>query len=291
MTHRPLTVEDLLPHGPLRRLGQQVFVHDGLDSTNQFLLGRAGELGDGAVASAELQTAGRGRLGRRWEAPRGSSILLSVLLHEPADSPLLSSGAMLAAVAACEAIEAATDCTPGLRWPNDLLCAGRKLGGVLAESCMLPGAARRAIVIGVGLNCLQQRAHFRDDLARTATSLECECAHPVSRRAVAAALLERLDHWLAPGRPAASSDIRFTWQRRCEDVGTRVTLEHDGRTYTGTALEIGATGELVVALDDGTRRQFAAANTTRLFNRHSEERSDPRHSEKRSDEESSSKGW
>jgi len=266
MMHRPLTVEDLLPRGPLGRLGRRVFMHDTVDSTNQFLLERAGELDDGAVACAEFQTAGRGRLGRRWQAPRGSSVLFSVLLHEPANSPLLSAGAMLAALAACEAIEAATDCTPGVRWPNDILRAGRKLGGVLAESCALPGAASRALVIGVGLNCLQHRAHFRGELARTATSLECECAHPVSRPAVAAALLERLDHWLARCRQelAAWSDIRSAWQRRCEDVGTRVTLEHDGRTYTGTALEIAATGELVVALDDGARRQFDALNTTRL---------------------------
>ena len=264
MMHRPLTVEDLLPQGELARLGRRVFMHAATDSTNLFLLERAGELGDGTVACAEFQTAGRGRLGRRWEAPRGSSILVSVLLHEPADSPLLSAGAMLAALAACEAIETATDCTPGVRWPNDIVRAGRKLGGVLAESCVLPGAAR-AVVIGVGINCLQHRAHFAGALADTATSLECECRHPVARPAVAAGLLERLDHWLLRCRQAeAWSDIRSAWQRRCEDVGTRVTLEHDGRTYAGTALEIAATGELVVALDDDTRRQFDAANTTRI---------------------------
>jgi BirA family biotin operon repressor/biotin-[acetyl-CoA-carboxylase] ligase len=265
VTHRPLTVEDLLPHGPLGRLGRRAFVHDSLDSTNLFLLERAAQLDDGTVASAEFQTAGRGRLGRRWEAPRGSSILLSVLLYEPVDSPLLSLGTMAAAVAACEAIEAATDCAPGVRWPNDLVRAGRKLGGVLAESCGLPAASRRAVVIGMGINCLQQRAHFAGALADTATSLECECQHPVSRTAVAAALLERLDHWLMRSRdePEVWSDIRSAWQRRCEDVGTRVRLEHDGRCYAGTVLEIAATGEMIVALDDGTRRQFDALNTTR----------------------------
>jgi BirA family biotin operon repressor/biotin-[acetyl-CoA-carboxylase] ligase len=264
--HQPLTAADLLASGGLRRLGRGLFVHDVLDSTNQFLLERAGELDDGAVAWAEFQTAGRGRLGRRWEAPRGSSILLSVLVHEPVDSPLLSVGAMLAAVAACEAIEATTACAPGVRWPNDIVRGGRKLGGVLAESCALSGAGNRAVVIGVGVNCLQQRAHFQGELARTATSLECECAHPVARRAVAAALLARLDHWftLCQHEAAGWLRIRAAWQRRCEDVGTRVTLEHDGRTYAGTAVEIAETGALIVALDDGTRRQFAAANTARL---------------------------
>jgi BirA family biotin operon repressor/biotin-[acetyl-CoA-carboxylase] ligase len=265
--HRPLTATDLLPRGPLRRLGQRVFVHDQLDSTNRFLLEQAGELGDGALAYVEFQTAGRGRLGRRWEAPRGSSVLLSVLLHEPADTPLLSLGALLAAVAACEAVEDVTDCTPGVRWPNDLVRHGRKLGGVLAESCALAAPARRAVIIGIGINCLQQRGHFKGALAQSATSLECECAQPVSRAAVAAALVARLDHWLATcgDQPTGWTAVRSAWQARCEDVGTRVTLEHDGRTYSGTALEISDAGDLVVASDDGTRRQFAASNTTRVI--------------------------
>ena len=265
-SHQPLTAADLLSRGPLRRLGKRVFVHEAVDSTNQFLLARASELDDGAVAYAEFQTAGRGRLGRRWEAPRGSSVLLSLLLREAPDNPLFSLGALLAAVAVCEAIEAATDCAPGVRWPNDIVRGGRKLGGILAESCGLPGTADRALVIGVGINCLQQRGHFKGDLAQMATSLECECSHPVNRAAVAAALLARLDDWLARCRsqPTVWGQVRSAWQARCEDVGTRVTLEHDGRTYRGTALEISDAGDLVVALDDGARRQFVAANTTRL---------------------------
>jgi BirA family biotin operon repressor/biotin-[acetyl-CoA-carboxylase] ligase len=264
--HRPLTADDLLARGPLRRLGRRVFIHDSIDSTNQFLLEHAGEVGDGAVASAELQTAGRGRLGRRWEAPRGSSVLLSVLLREPPDTPLTSLGALLAAVAACEAIEDTTDCSPGVRWPNDLVCGGRKLGGVLAESCVLPGATERAVVIGVGINGLQQRGHFRGALAQTATSLECECTQPLNRAALAAALLARLDRWLLVCRDQAGgwSAMRAAWRARCDDVGMRVTLEHDGRAFCGTAVEISDVGDLVVQLDEGGRRQFAATATTRV---------------------------
>ncbi len=264
--HRPLTADDLLARGPLRRLGRRVFMHDSVDSTNQFLLEHAGEVGDGALASAEFQTAGRGRLGRRWEAPRGSSVLLSVLLREPPDTPLLSLGALLAAVAACGAIEDTTDCSPGVRWPNDLMCCGRKLGGVLAEACALSATTERAVVIGVGINGLQQRGHFRSALAQTATSLECECTQPLNRAALAAALVARLDRWLVLCReqPAGWSQMRAAWRARCDDVGTRVTLEHDGRAFRGTALEISDLGDLVVQLDEGGRRHFAAATTTRV---------------------------
>ena len=269
--HRPLTLKDLLPHGPLRRLGRRVFLLETVGSTNQFLLERAAEAEDGSVGHAEQQTSGRGRLGRRWAAPRGSSILLSVLLIEPADTPLLSQGALLAALAACEAIEAATVCTPVVRWPNDLVLGGRKLGGVLAESILLPAGksetSRRAVVIGVGLNCLQQRGHFTGPLAQTATSLECESAQTVDRGIVAASLLERLDHWLVLSgqQPDGWAQMRLAWRRRCEDVGTRVTLEHDARVFTGTALDIADNGDLVVQLDEGSRRHFAAATTTRAW--------------------------
>ncbi len=282
--HRPLTSTDLLPTGPLLRLGRQVFVHDTLDSTNAWLLREAATAGDGAVAWAEFQTAGRGRLGRRWEAPRGSSVLLSVLLHEPADSALLVRGGLLAAVAACEAVEHATHCTAGLRWPNDVMVHGRKLGGVLVESCFRgpqssalragprssashPPVDGRAVVIGVGLNCYQQRGHFPADLVDQATSLEQESLQPVERAAVAASLLARLDAWLSQlatpttGWPA----LQAAWRVRCNDLGTRVTLQHDNRTFHGTALEVTADGDLLVQLDEGGRRSFAAASTTRAF--------------------------
>lgn len=261
ISHRPLTAQDLVPR-PLLRLGRRVYVHASISSTNTFLLEHVAEAGDGAVAWAESQTAGRGRLGRRWLAPRGSSVLLSVLLIEPADSPVRSHAALLGTVAACEAIEATTDCTPAVRWPNDVFLGGRKVGGVLAES----GGDVGAVVIGVGINCLQHRRHFDAELHETATSLECESRHVIDRAAVAAALLVRLDDWLlaASRDPAAWFGLRTAWRQRCEDFGRPIALEHDARPFTGTAVDIAENGDLIVQLDHGGRRHFASATTTRV---------------------------
>jgi BirA family biotin operon repressor/biotin-[acetyl-CoA-carboxylase] ligase len=270
MSHAPLSATDLVPQ-PLQRLGRRVYVHSTLDSTNRYLLEHAVQAGDGAVAWAEWQTAGRGRLGRRWEAPRGSSILLSVLLHEPPETLLRTHAALLAAVAACEAIEAHTDLEPAVRWPNDLVVGGRKLGGVLAESCLLTAeqteGARLALVIGIGINCLQQPGHFAGDLAARATSLECESRHPIHRAAVASGLLRRLDAWLAllAAEPKTWERLRAAWQEKCDDWGRRVTLAQGGQRLTGTALEIAPDGDLVVQLEHGGRRHFAAASTTRSW--------------------------
>jgi BirA family biotin operon repressor/biotin-[acetyl-CoA-carboxylase] ligase len=266
--HAPLTASDLFPAGPLRRLGRRIALFSELDSTNAYLLRNAAELPDGAVAAAEFQSAGRGRQGRRWFAPRGSSVLLSVLLIEPADSPRIAQATALAAVAAVEAIEAETTCRPALRWPNDLVVVGRKLGGVLAESTPLNNASRpqRALVIGIGLNCLQQPGHFPAELASSATSLEIECAQPIDRRSLARRLLERLDSHVADVADMHDNrdDLHQTWTARCGDLGRYVTLEENSRRYTGTVLEIADNGDLVVQLDSGGRRQFESTTTTRI---------------------------
>jgi len=265
LRHRPLCAEDLLAAGPLQRIGQRVLCFETLDSTNTFLLQRAEELCDGTVAVAEQQTAGRGRLGRRWHAPRGAAILMSVLLREPAGSRLAAWAGLLAAEAAAEAIAASTDCVPTIRWPNDLLLGGRKVGGVLVETCAL-GGGRRGVVLGIGINCLQQRGHFPAELRDKATSLELESRHPIDRAAVAAVLVRWLDLWvMRVGRQEGGRELGAAWRARCEDIGRRVRLEQDGRAYSGTALDIDEHGDLIVQLDEGGRRHFAAATTTRSW--------------------------
>jgi BirA family transcriptional regulator, biotin operon repressor / biotin---[acetyl-CoA-carboxylase] ligase len=269
--HRPVTTDDLLAFGPFRRLGSSVTLLPDVDSTNAFLKQRVASTADGAIVAAEYQTAGRGRQGRRWVAPRGSSVLLSVMLIEPASSPLMAYATVLAALAACEAIERATGCAPGLRWPNDLVAHEKKLGGVLVETAPLgprvKGERRRAVIIGVGINCLQQPGHFSPDLASRATSLEIECPHAIDRAAVAGRLVERLDALLtACACDAAGWEwLAGAWRARCRDVGRPVALVHDGGAFSGRVLEIADNGDLVVQLDEGGGRRFRAATTTRLW--------------------------
>ena len=267
--HVPFEPAALFPEGPIGRLGHFVRAFDDLDSTNAWLLARSADLPDGAVVTAECQSAGRGRFNRRWIAPRGSSILLSVLLHEPERSPVLAGATLLAATAAAEAVEQETACRVTLHWPNDLVASGRKLGGVLAESKRIPpvaGVARRSLVIGIGINCLQQRGHFAPELAEIATSLEIECPEPVHRLDVARALLARIEAWLQDLTHASDGATRLVqeWTNRCSDLGARIILEEDGRRYAGTVLEIAADGELIVQIDEGGRRRFEPATTTRI---------------------------
>ncbi len=136
---------------------------DSVDSTNRYLLDEARSgAPEGVVAVAEHQSAGRGRLGRRWEAPAGANLLMSVLLRPvlPPDHRHLA--AAVVALAGADAVTAVTGLEPGVKWPNDLLAPdGRKFAGVLAEADLGvaappfaggPGGPGPPIVVGIGIN-------------------------------------------------------------------------------------------------------------------------------------------
>jgi BirA family transcriptional regulator, biotin operon repressor / biotin---[acetyl-CoA-carboxylase] ligase len=149
---------------------------------------------EGAVAVAEEQTEGRGRLGRTWHAPARTSVLVSVLLRpeiEPSRLPELS---LVAGGAVAEAIADVTGVDPAIKFPNDVLVGGRKVAGILAES------SEGRVVLGVGVNANQTADELPGDAQTQPTSLRVELGEPVDRAALLAAILLRLerayDRWV-----------------------------------------------------------------------------------------------
>ncbi len=157
--------------------------------------------GEGAVAVAEEQTAGRGRLGRSWEAPAGTSVLVSVLLLPAVEAARLPELSLVAGGAVTEAIAAATGLKPTLKFPNDVLIFGRKVAGILAES------SDGRVVLGIGVNVNQTREQLPPDAQTEPTSLRAELGEPVDRPRLLAAILFRLeqayDAWIATGTSAS----------------------------------------------------------------------------------------
>ena len=156
---------------------------------------------EGAVAVAEEQTAGRGRLGRSWQAPAGTSVLVSVLLLpdvEPARLPELS---LVAGRAVAEAILEVTEVEPTIKFPNDVLIGGRKVAGILAES------SEGRVVLGIGVNVNQTEQQLPTDAQTEPTSLRLELGEQVSRVQLLAAILLQLerayDDWIATGTSAS----------------------------------------------------------------------------------------
>jgi BirA family biotin operon repressor/biotin-[acetyl-CoA-carboxylase] ligase len=140
---------------------------------------------EGAVAVAEQQTAGRGRLGRRWTAPPRTSILASIVLRPRVPARQLPELSLVAGEAVAKALSAAVGVEPTVKFPNDVLLAGRKAAGILAE------AADGRVVLGIGVNVNQRR----DELPRdaSATSLRIVTGHELERAPLLVAILAQLE--------------------------------------------------------------------------------------------------
>ena len=201
-------------------------------------------LPEGAIVVADHQSAGRGRLGRRWEAPPGTAILCSVLLKPPASrsAPEL---ALVAGVAVADTIERETNLAVQLKWPNDVMLRRTKVAGVLAE--MRDGA----VILGIGLNVNQTR----DEVPERAGSLRSLTGREWEREAVLQSLLvdlgDRYDAWREGGLDAVYDGLGprdFLRGRRVSvngTSGTAVKVDRSGR------LEIDTGDHRIVAVESG----------------------------------------
>jgi BirA family biotin operon repressor/biotin-[acetyl-CoA-carboxylase] ligase len=189
-----LSAESVVPR-LLGRFGRP-YTHVEVCPSTQRLLGD--ELAEGAVAVAEEQTEGRGRLGRQWLSPPGTSLLVSILLRPPVESRALPELSVVAGRACAEAIGSVTGLAPEIKLPNDVLLGGRKVAGILAE------AREGRVVLGIGINVNVPRDALPAEVARPATSLLVETGSEVDRAELLVQLLlvleRRYDEWVRGAR-------------------------------------------------------------------------------------------
>jgi BirA family transcriptional regulator, biotin operon repressor / biotin---[acetyl-CoA-carboxylase] ligase len=197
-------------------------------------------LPEGAAAVTEVQTAGRGRMGRRWEAPAGSSILVSVLLRPPTDRREAEL-TLVAGIATAVGVERATGLAAQLKWPNDVMLDRRKVAGGIAE--LKDGA----VVLGIGLNVNQGPGDLPTGTRVPADSLRSVTGREYERAPILAHLLLELEHrydaWRGGGIDAIFEDLGARDFLR----GRRVTV--DG--VAGTAQMIARDGRLVIETESG----------------------------------------
>jgi BirA family transcriptional regulator, biotin operon repressor / biotin---[acetyl-CoA-carboxylase] ligase len=163
----------------------QVYRYAEITPSTQRML--ADDEAEGAVAVAEEQTEGRGRLGRNWEAPAGTSVLVSVLLLPTVAASRLPELSLVAGNAVAEAILEVTGIEPAIKFPNDVLIGGRKVAGILAES------SEGRVVLGIGVNANQTLEQLPAKAQTEPTSLRLELGEPVSRLRLLAAILLQLE--------------------------------------------------------------------------------------------------
>ncbi|MBB5074825.1 BirA family biotin operon repressor/biotin-[acetyl-CoA-carboxylase] ligase [Nonomuraea endophytica] len=223
-----------------------ITVVDSTGSTNADLAQAArGGAEQGAVLIAETQLAGRGRLGRVWNAPARSGLTFSVLLRPTVPQVRHGWLPLLFGVAAASAVRRLAEVDVRLKWPNDLLIGERKLAGVLAERI------DDAVVIGMGLNVSLQPAELP---VETATSLAVEEAACVDRDPLIRAVLRELEShyrdWTEADGDADACGLRAAYQASCATIGRRIRVELPGeRVLEGVATGVDPNGHLQVEAD------------------------------------------
>lgn len=233
------------------------------DSTNRYILDqmRLGA-GEGLVAIAEVQSAGRGRMERNWIAPPGASLLVSVLTEPRIPVADLHFLTKITAMAAREAVEEVYGLAAQVKWPNDLLFGEKKFAGILAESVIHQNRAK--VVLGAGIN-LDWTAEALASIERPATAISLELGAPAGRRHVmAVAYLNRLGVFLrditsAQGRARLLSQYKDL----CVTLGQMVRVEATGGVVEGMAVDITASGEIVVQVGEA-RQTFSAGDVIHL---------------------------
>jgi BirA family biotin operon repressor/biotin-[acetyl-CoA-carboxylase] ligase len=188
--------------------------------------------------------------------------MFSILLCEPLKSATAAGWMMFAGVAVAQGIANATDVEPRLRWPNDLYVDDRKLAGILVETRAV-GADALAVAIGVGVNCLQQAGHFSDELRDRAVSLDMLSRAPIDRAAIARSILAEFDRLLVASLHIDEATLVELWGERSADIGAHVSLREGIHSYSGTVIDIHPRDGLVLQLEQGGRRHFDPATTTR----------------------------
>lgn len=263
------TPDSLIPAEIQADLGTRVVGHELVcleetDSTNA----RAHELGeagaaDGTVVIADQQSAGKGRLGRRWSSPAGVNLYASVLLRPelpPRFAPQLT---FVSAVAVARAVGEISGLAAEVKWPNDILLAGRKVAGLLNE---MSAETERIhyVILGIGVNLNMTPEQFPDDLRYPATSVAIETGRPVSRLAFTRSLLRQLDDLYQLFLQQGIEPILQFWQALFPLQGRRVSVDQQGTLLRGLVEGLDGDGALLLRLDDGRLERILAGDVRPL---------------------------
>lgn len=241
-----------------RRLGRTLVARAEADSTNDVAWeALAAGAPDGTAVVADAQPRGRGRAGRVWHMAAGKGLALSLALHFGCEQRRAGSLPLVAGLALARALDGLRLVTE-LKWPNDLLVAGRKLSGILCERRRL-AAGTDAAVIGVGVNVHDQQDDFPPALHGTVTSLALE-GKRTSREEVAARFLNAFEPLWAEHQEGEGHGALAAWKDRAAFWGRGVSVRTPGGVLTGVARDLDPDGALILELEDGRTTTVVAGD-------------------------------
>lgn len=246
-----------------RQIGSKILVLEKTSSTHDVTQRFALEgYKAGLVVFAEEQTAGRGRHGRTWISPPRKGVWCTVLLRPNLPPESASRLTVMAAVATAEALRRCTNLPLRIKWPNDILCQGRKVAGILVELSVENGRMDFAMV-GIGVDVNLEPSDFPPELRVAATSLRTEAGHEFHRPTLACELLRSLE---ATGQCLGDESFEGLldrWVELDETLGRQIVLtKPDGSRLRGLASNLDTDGALVIRKDDGRMERILAGEVT-----------------------------
>ena len=245
-------------------IGKHLIFLEMVESTNTL----AKELGDrdashGTVVIAERQTHGRGRRGREWASPPGGNIYMSILLRPNIaikDAALLT---LLAAVASARALRGSTGLKIEIKWPNDLMVSGRKLGGILTETKTIDKKVVFA-VIGIGINVNIELGDLPEEMREVATSVMHETKREHPRTMLLASILKEIDSWYATFLKGRNGPLLSEWKRLSSTLGKTVRVESEKEALFGLAEDVDDGGRLLLKLPSGRVKRISSGDIKTL---------------------------
>lgn len=252
-------------HRKTALIGREIHIFQEIDSTNLkgMDLGKRGSP-EGTIILAETQSNGRGRLGRKWISPEGN-IYLSVILRpeiSPSHAPLIT---LMAAVASASSLKNNLNIPASIKWPNDILIEGKKVGGILTE--MNSGMDKiNFIVLGIGINVNMDISILPPDVRAISTSIKDTIGGSVSRIEVLSSLLKELDKWYNIFIENGSGPILKEWRALSSNLGKRVMAASLNGVMEGVAMDIDDYGRLILKLDNGSIEKITSGDVTVIPN-------------------------
>lgn len=232
-----------------RFMGRSIFLYDSCTSTNQ-CAAESFPAPDGSVFVAECQTAGRGRRGRSWSSDDKGGIYMSLLL-KPHFSPAFSAPiTLVAGLAVCTATRSLCRIDAAIKWPNDIVCNGKKICGILSEISTEKGQIKY-ITIGIGINVNNDT--FGTELSEKATSLLIETGKSFSRAEIIAEVLNRFEKYYVEFSKNGFAVLKEEYEKFCITLGKEVSVSQKDGAYRAHALGISPDGGLVIMCENGVK--------------------------------------
>ncbi|RMG60046.1 MAG: biotin--[acetyl-CoA-carboxylase] ligase [Deltaproteobacteria bacterium] len=233
-----------------------------IDSTNSYLLSRAEKGVERALAVADSQTGGRGRMGRSWFSPPGKNIYMSYLTPLNVAPSRIPSVTLVAGVAVATVLEEFSGVPLSLKWPNDVYGEGKKLCGILTEIVAEQDMVR-SVVLGVGVNVNMGEDEFPEEIRGKATSLRALSGKTFPRYKIVASIVRVLAEFLDIFERSGLSPFAGEWEKRSYLKGKQVTVEGPEGKVTGRAVGIDTErGYLILERDGGERLEVLSGEVT-----------------------------